>query len=359
MTLVRPHRPSPMGRLNQARQRSRRQMQDRNFYGEPLSRIGTPSCTFPLANQMRIGFSGFFNDYSRNGMAAMMSASAAPKGAIQTAPWRAAMMLGCLAYSMHAAASENAGSASGATPSSSRLGGASSTSAREAELARPKRADFGQERASGDARHIADWAIHSGDNGGMPFLIVDKANARVFVFDAGGRLRGAAPALLGAARGDQSVPGIGEREMSLIRAHERTTPAGRFVAEQGRNLQGEDIVWVDYDSAVSLHRVRATNPLERRLERLASATPGDNRISYGCINVPVFFYETVVRAAFSGTKGIVYVLPETRPAREVFGSYDVEKPAARVIPVNRSETRTWRSRRKMRSARPRGVIAPS
>jgi len=39
--------------------------------------------------------------------------------------------------------------------------------------------------------------------------------------------------------------------------------------------------------------------------------------------------ETVVRPAFTGTEGIVYVLPETRPAREVFGSYDVDERAAR------------------------------
>jgi hypothetical protein len=36
----------------------------------------------------------------------------------------------------------------------------------------------------------------------------------------------------------------------------------------------------------------------------------------------------LVSPAFSGTDGIVYVLPETRPARKVFGSYDVEERAA-------------------------------
>ncbi|HUF80608.1 MAG TPA: hypothetical protein VMN03_05680 [Burkholderiales bacterium] len=41
-------------------------------------------------------------------------------------------------------------------------------------------------------------------------------------------------------------------------------------------------------------------------------------------NIPAKFYENVVRPAFTGTKGIVYVLPETRSAREVFNSYDVE-----------------------------------
>jgi hypothetical protein len=76
-----------------------------------------------------------------------------------------------------------------------------------------------------------------------------------------------------------------------------------------------------------MHRVLTTNLKERRLQRLATATPLDNRISYGCINIPAKFYENVVRPAFSGTYGIVYVLPETRPAHEVFASYDVGERA--------------------------------
>ncbi len=39
---------------------------------------------------------------------------------------------------------------------------------------------------------MADWVVDSGDNRGMPFAIVDKTDAKVFVFDADGRLRGAA-----------------------------------------------------------------------------------------------------------------------------------------------------------------------
>ncbi len=190
---------------------------------------------------------------------------------------------------------------------------------------RPKRANFERERASHEARHVADWVVDSGDNRSMPFVIVDKTDAKVFVFDADGRLRGAAPALLGMARGDDSVPGIGDRKISHIRPEERTTPAGRFVAALDRNLRGEDILWVDYDAAISMHRVHTNKPKERRLQRLATPTPLDNRISYGCINVPAKFYDNIVRPAFIGTSGIVYVLPETRLAREVFASYyDVE-----------------------------------
>jgi hypothetical protein len=191
----------------------------------------------------------------------------------------------------------------------------------------PKRADFERERASRDALHVADWVVDSGDNRRLPFAIVDKKDAKVFVFDAHGRLLGAAPALLGLARGDDAVPGIGDRTLSSMRPEERTTPAGRFVAALGHNLRGHEILWVDYDDAVSMHPVITTKPKERRLQRLATPTPLDNRISYGCINVPPKFFENVVRPAFTGTNGIVYVLPETRTARAVFGSYDVEERA--------------------------------
>ncbi|MFI5444259.1 hypothetical protein [Polaromonas sp. UC242_47] len=161
----------------------------------------------------------------------------------------------------------------------------------------------------------------------MPFMIVDKVHAKVLMFHADGRLQGAAPALLGLARGDDSTPGIGDRKLSTIRPEERTTPSGRFVASLGRGLRGEEFLWVDYSTALSLHRVVAGAPGEKRAQRLDSATPADNRISYGCINVPVTFYEKVVRPAFTSTNGVVYILPETRTAREVFGSYDVEGPA--------------------------------
>jgi hypothetical protein len=195
---------------------------------------------------------------------------------------------------------------------------------------RPQRADFERERASHEARHVADWVVDSGDNRSMPFAIVDKRDARVFVFAADGRLRGAAPALLGLALGDDAVPGIGDRPLSTIRPEERTTTAGRFVAALDRNLRGKEILWVDYDGGISMHPVITTKPEERRLQRLATPTPLDNRISYGCINVPAKFFDNVVRPAFTGTNGIVYVLPETRMARDVFASYDVEEGLQQV-----------------------------
>jgi hypothetical protein len=123
--------------------------------------------------------------------------------------------------------------------------------------------------------------------------------------------------------------------LSDIRSQERTTPAGRFVASLGYNFNRKDVLWVDYKNAVSLHRVITTNPKERRLERLASPTPLDRRISYGCINVPAKFFDNVVRPTFTGTSGIVYVLPENRSISEIFKSYyDVELDRGRGTTAN-------------------------
>ena len=175
---------------------------------------------------------------------------------------------------------------------------------------------------------LAESIRQSGDNRRLPFLIVDKVAARIAAFDANGRLLGVAPALLGAARGDHSVPGIGERPLAKIPPHERTTPAGRFVAELGSNMQGEEIVWIDYDAAVSLHRVRANNPAERRLQRLASPTPLDNWISWGCINIPVRYFDEIIGPMMRRSKAIAYVLPEVLPMQDVFAF--VGKPATRT-----------------------------
>jgi hypothetical protein len=167
-------------------------------------------------------------------------------------------------------------------------------------------------------QELAHWIVASGDNAGVPFAIVDKAAAAVQVFDAGGHSLGSASALLGSAKGDDSTPDIGTRQLSSIRPEERTTPAGRFTVSIGENLQGQEILWIDYGKALSLHRIVKGHPREQRARRMASARPQDRRISYGCINVPVDFYEQVVSPTFTGTNGVVYILPETRALTQVF-----------------------------------------
>jgi hypothetical protein len=111
------------------------------------------------------------------------------------------------------------------------------------------------------------------------------------------------------------------------------TQAGRFVADLGVDHHGDDVLWLDYEGGLAMHRVITSNAKERRAQRLATPTPLDNRISYGCINLPVKFYENVLAPAFTGTTGIVYVLPETREARAFFASGEAPSILARPMIV--------------------------
>jgi len=182
-----------------------------------------------------------------------------------------------------------------------------------------RQADFANSPASNDARTVANWVARSGDNGGRPFAILDKRGARLFVFEPGARLVGTSLVLLGSAQGDESTPGIGDKPLSLIEAHERTTPAGRFVSEPGHDSTGENVVWVDYDGAVAMHRVRVVDPKERRFERIATTRVDDKRISNGCINVPVDFFDGIVAPWLMRSAAVVYILPEVKPLHDVFG----------------------------------------
>lgn len=193
-----------------------------------------------------------------------------------------------------------------------------SAAATATNVAIERRLDFGGATASPDATRLARWVVASADNGHRPFVILDKREAHVYVFEASGRLIGATPVLLGYARGDHTVPGIGDRPLEQVRPEERTTPAGRFVAELGLNTRGEQVVWVDYDAAVSMHPVRLTTPSERRAERLASPTAADNRISYGCINLPPDFYAQVLWPTMRALPGVIYVMPEEKTLEAVF-----------------------------------------
>ena len=177
-----------------------------------------------------------------------------------------------------------------------------------------------------EALQLATWVTASRDNKDRPFIVIDKATAEVLVFDTAGLLQGVTPALLGIAKGDDATPGIGDKELSEIGPAEKTTPAGRFFARVGPAKGNQTVLWVDFNTSVALHAVVTKNPAEHRLERLASPTPKDNRITFGCINVPTAFFEDVVRPIFVEGGGMVYILPESKFLIEVFPAFDMFAP---------------------------------
>jgi hypothetical protein len=147
--------------------------------------------------------------------------------------------------------------------------------------------------------------------------------------------------LLGIAPGDflgrhRRVPGQPEPR----RAHD---PGRPIRARPGRNDKGEDIVWIDYAASLAIHRLRPAPAQERRPARLASPTPDDNRISAGCVVVPVTFYDLVVAPTLGSGRGVVYVLPESRPVHSMFAALELSSS-----PTDGGETTAAAARRRLR-----------
>ena len=175
------------------------------------------------------------------------------------------------------------------------------------------------------ATRMIAWIAAEHDNAGLPYVVIDKRAASLLLFSAKGAFLGQAPVLLGVGIGDDSSPGVGAKNLSDIGPAERTTPAGRFVAKFGRAFGNQRVIWVDYANSVALHAVITTHKSERRVERLLSPTPDDNRISFGCINVGTKFYTRTLTPLFQKKGGVVYILPDTRSLDEVF-------PRVRLLP---------------------------
>ena len=183
-------------------------------------------------------------------------------------------------------------------------------------------ADFGKTEAPGEVVHIANWVSYTRNNQKKAFVVVDKKNAQMYLFEPDGKLKSHAPVLLGEAVADVLPPGTASKPIAQLKPHEKATPAGRFLAKPGKNHKGDNVIWIDYNAAISLHRLRKVGK-ENRAERLASAQIDDNRISNGCVNVPPAFYDGLLRPTVLKKGAYVYVLPETRAPQQLFGSYDV------------------------------------
>jgi hypothetical protein len=148
-------------------------------------------------------------------------------------------------------------------------------SAPSAQTLAQLRAQLASERAAHEVQQVAVWALDSSDHAGLPFVVVDKARARLFAFDPQGHLQGSAPVLLGAAQEN----GRGSSAAVL---------AGRFVADPRRSASSDGIVWVRAGVVLSL-------------------------------NVPTDFYRDHL-SRLRNQESVAYVLPEAAPWQQVFGA---------------------------------------
>jgi hypothetical protein len=63
---------------------------------------------------------------------------------------------------------------------------------------------------------------------------------------------------------------------------------------------------------------KSPDPKEHRFERIATDSIADKRISNGCINVPIAFFDSVVEPDLGHSRAVIYILPEIKPLRQVF-----------------------------------------
>ena len=167
------------------------------------------------------------------------------------------------------------------------------------------------------AYELAWRVLETGDHAGLPFVIVHKRAGLALVYHGDGRLAGASRVLLGLTVGDLATAGVGERtSKGTLRRADLTTPAGRFESEPGRNLRGEPVVWIDYESALAIHRLRPGASRTQRALQLASSKVGNKRASAGCVVVPENFYDHVIGPVLGRGRGIVYVMPEQSSWRD-------------------------------------------
>lgn len=185
---------------------------------------------------------------------------------------------------------------------------------------------------SAEAQRVADWIAASGDNRALPYAVIDKHSASLVLYDAKGKALDQVPVLIGIASGDDATPGVGSKKLGEIGPAEKTTPAGRYLAKFGYAAGRQRVLWVDYTNSVAIHPIPAdAAKKERRRERMLSPASDDNRITFGCINVPRSFYGTNLRPLFQRKGGYVYVLPDTRPLEEVFPRLRVHALTAPVM----------------------------
>ena len=168
------------------------------------------------------------------------------------------------------------------------------------------------------AVRLSQRVLASADHGGLPFAVVDKKAAVMTIFLGNGQLVGSTPVLLGRTAGDRAMPGVGARtQRGQLGTADRVTTAGRFGSEPGHNLAGESVIWIDYESALAIHRLRPGSSQQDRALRLASADPQARRVSAGCVVVPVAFYEALVDPVLGRSRGVVYVMAEASGAADV------------------------------------------
>lgn len=153
---------------------------------------------------------------------------------------------------------------------------------------------------------VNSWVQESRDNNGQSYIIADKEAGAIHIMAADGTVLATAPALYGYKTGDGMS--VGETPAGIFSIRNQSAPAS-----YGGDLQ--QFATAPNGDVYAIHRVLTTNPSQNRVGRLASETATDNRISLGCINIPVETYNQYLGRNFQGK---LYIIPEQNELGSVF-----------------------------------------
>ena len=140
-----------------------------------------------------------------------------------------------------------------------------------------------------------------------PTITVDKKAGTITVFFPDTNITITQPALIGKVKSDTLNMATYDNPVKS----DYVTPAGKFKITKmfSWRLQEPMAVFIKGKEAVSaIHPLWMGNPDQKRVQRLNSPTPDDNRITGGCINVDSKFFYDVINTLPDGV--ILTILPE-------------------------------------------------
>ena len=129
-------------------------------------------------------------------------------------------------------------------------------------------------------------------------IVADKLNGKIIIVNG---TVSQAPALYGRTIADST----GDINSFPI------TPAGEFHIRKAysTHLKTDVVAFLEGDtSLLAIHPVWLGSPKQNRLQRLATETGNDNRITNGCINVPRNFFYDIINKLKDRTR--LVILPE-------------------------------------------------
>jgi L,D-transpeptidase catalytic domain len=161
------------------------------------------------------------------------------------------------------------------------------------------------------AHYVSQIASRNGDR---DYLMLDKKNGRIVVFEKG-RPTFSGAALTGENLADRLEPDAMSKSFAEQKGFKyKVTPAGRYTVSTGwDNAYGEtldlnEIQGSDWD--ISIHKVWLGAPAERRDARLRSPGGGDKHITYGCIDVDGPTMQQLIARLPDENHTPIYILPE-------------------------------------------------